>query len=324
VPIYISLGIIVNIIWASAILIPYIMIDTDPLLIALGRYFAYGGVSLVLMLLNYKNWPGLNAKQWRTAFYMGFYGNLGYYLLVTSSIHFAGITLAALIIGGLPVSLIIAGNFVEKSFSHRKLLTPVTLILLGMLLLTLGHDNNAVVGSNPLLGAMLAFAGLAMWTYYAIANTLFLKKNSNISAHNWSLAIGVACLVEAAIVTPMLSLVTDMNFAEQLSNQSALLRLVCGSLFLGVIVSWLATLVWNIVTRNLPVAVAGQLIVFETIASLFYGYITDMRLPDGYETAAITLVLFGVCIGLRLAYGGANKAVTNVTGDTLPHLSPSE
>lgn len=84
-----------------------------------------------------------------------------------------------------------------------------------------------------------------------------------------------------------------------LDDAGLLLALIAASLFLGIIVSWMATVLWNRVARVLPIAMAGQLVVFETLSSLFYAFIADQRLPDPAEVASAALILTGVILSIR-------------------------
>jgi drug/metabolite transporter (DMT)-like permease len=50
-------------------------------------------------------------------------------------------------------------------------------------------------------------------------------------------------------------------------------------LTLGLCASWLGTLLWNRASKLLPTALAGQLIVFETLAAFAYAFIWRGALP---------------------------------------------
>lgn len=181
--VFVVLGILVNCIWGTAFLIPYILSEINPMVIAIGRYLVYGLVSVGLIIFARKRFQILSKRQWLVAFSLGFAGNLGYYLFLSSSIYYSGITIAALIVGILPVALIIVGNLVEKTYSFRSLALPILLILSGMLTLSLSDIESRVGNDHTLLGTGLAIASLALWTYYGIKNAHFLKLNRNYSAN---------------------------------------------------------------------------------------------------------------------------------------------
>ncbi|MDB4838077.1 DMT family transporter [Marinomonas sp.] len=296
---YITLGILVNCIWGTAFLIPYVLPETNPVVIALGRYLSYGILSISLIFLRRKHWQTLTHSQWSYAFIFGFMGNFGYYLLLASSIQFGGIVTTSLIIGILPVSLLIAGNLIERHIPFKRLVLPVLLILSGMLALSAQHKTGSQAAPNYLWGCVFAVSALVMWTYFGVANARFLKQNQEITSNTWALAIGVGCLLQCLVGIPFIIIFTDWFSFFVTDSYSNLLSLLGLSIFLGVIVSWLAALLWNRASRNLPIGLCGQLLVFETLSSLTYGFIADWRLPDVMELTAICLVITGVFIVLR-------------------------
>jgi hypothetical protein len=51
---------------------------------------------------------------------------------------------------------------------------------------------------------------------------------------------------------------------------------------------------WNRASRLLPLTMIGQMIVFETVFALLYGFVWEARLPDLLESLAIACLLSGV------------------------------
>jgi drug/metabolite transporter (DMT)-like permease len=70
-------------------------------------------------------------------------------------------------------------------------------------------------------------------------------------------------------------------------------------LTLGFASSWLGTLCWNASCQRLPAAVSGQLIVFETLAALAFGYAYRQQWPDALSAVGIALLVAGVLLGVR-------------------------
>jgi drug/metabolite transporter (DMT)-like permease len=71
------------------------------------------------------------------------------------------------------------------------------------------------------------------------------------------------------------------------------------NLGLAVGASWLGNGLWNAASKRLPLTLSGQMIVFETLFALLYAFIYDQRLPRPLETAAILLLVAGVCWSVR-------------------------
>src|SRR6202012_20575 len=72
------------------------------------------------------------------------------------------------------------------------------------------------------------------------------------------------------------------------------------NLVLAIGASWLGNGLWNAAAKRLPLTLSGQMIVFETLFALVYGFIYDGRLPRGLEIAAIALLLIGVSWSVSL------------------------
>jgi drug/metabolite transporter (DMT)-like permease len=68
---------------------------------------------------------------------------------------------------------------------------------------------------------------------------------------------------------------------------------------IGLAASWLGTLLWNQASRLLPTSLAGQLIVFETLAALAYGFAWRGEPPAPAAVVGIGLLVLGVMLGVR-------------------------
>ncbi|WP_349290209.1 hypothetical protein [Pseudomonas lundensis] len=67
----------------------------------------------------------------------------------------------------------------------------------------------------------------------------------------------------------------------------------------AVVGSWFGNRMWNAASRRLPLTLSGQLIVFETLFALFYGFVFLQRWPTALETLAVLLLLSGVSWAVR-------------------------
>ena len=68
---------------------------------------------------------------------------------------------------------------------------------------------------------------------------------------------------------------------------------------------------WNRMTRLLPLTLVGQMILFETLFALIYGFLWEQRFPTLLEAAAFVLVVLSVttCLAAHRARGTASAAV---------------
>lgn len=126
---------------------------------------------------------------------------------------------------------------------------------------------------------------------------------------------GTAFLALVAAALPVLALaggdavIPRARFGADTAG--ALLPLIAGGAALGVVVSWGGTTLWNQASERLPVSLAGQLIVFETISGLTYVFIAESRTPPALELLGITALLGGVLLGIhRMAPASAEPSAT--------------
>lgn len=294
---YIWAGIAVNFIWGIAFLVPYILPDTSPVLIVFGRYFVYGLLSIAIMVRVRRV---LARKHWRKAMVLAFTGNVGYFFCMALSVQLAGVAIAALIIGTLPVVIAVYGNAVERTVDGRHLVGPLALILLGLMTI---NGFEFISAKTPedidqlLVGVALACVALILWAHYAIQNALYLKRCPDLNCVDWANGIGVACMVQVG-----LGLGLYMAFANpEVLTQGVphMNKLIALSIVMGIVVSWLATHWWNLASRHVPMALVGQLIVFETISSLIYAALADQAWPPTIVFVSAITVVFGVVWSIR-------------------------
>jgi drug/metabolite transporter (DMT)-like permease len=55
--------------------------------------------------------------------------------------------------------------------------------------------------------------------------------------------------------------------------------------------SLIANALWNSAAQGLPVAIGGQLIIFETLCTLLFGYMRAWTVPSMAETLGMIMVL---------------------------------
>lgn len=77
------------------------------------------------------------------------------------------------------------------------------------------------------------------------------------------------------------------------------------ALFLAFVGPWVANALWNASAKHLPMAISGQMIVFETICALLYGYLLAWQLPNEAEAFGILLILSGIFWTIRAEGRGA-------------------
>lgn len=69
---------------------------------------------------------------------------------------------------------------------------------------------------------------------------------------------------------------------------------------MGLAGSWFATWCWVIASRRLPLALAAQLIVAETVFGLAYGFMFEGRFPSPAEAIGAAMQFAGVCSAIAV------------------------
>ncbi|WP_431046888.1 DMT family transporter [Streptomyces sp. P1-3] len=294
-------GISANLIWGLAFLIPVLFPASDAVALALGRYLFFGVVSVGIMIFTRgTGMRGLGRRVWFTAMAFAFAGHLGYYFFLVQGITHAGAPITTVIIGTLPVTVALTGNWVRKEFPFSRLLVPLGFITVGLVLVNLmevdwgtalsGHD-----GTTWVIGIASALTALGLWTWYAVANANFLREHPEISSSAWSTLMGVCTLALSLVALPIAAVSGEVHTGRA----DSLLPMLIGSLVLGVLVSWVGTVLWNRSSGLVPISIAGQLAVVQVIAGLIYVFTWDGRMPPLLELAGIALLIGGVLLAIQ-------------------------
>ena len=300
--------------WGLVFVAPLLLPEYPPALLAVGRYLAFGLICLPLARLDWADLRALTRADWWEAAKLSAIGNFIYYLALAAAIQWAGNPLVSVIIGTLPVVIAVVSNRRNAArdghLPWRRLLPSLLAIALGLAcvnqteLAALGQGD----GVRYAQGAALAVLALACWTWYPIRNADWLRAHADRSPRAWATAQGLVTLPMA-----LLGLLA-LGLWQGLPGMPAEIALPLGPrpeafialmLAMGLLASWGGTLCWNEASQRLPTNLAGQLIVFETLAALAYGYGLRGQAPAGLAMLGIALLVAGVCWALRVqARGG--------------------
>jgi len=291
--------------WGLVFVAPLLLPDYPATLLTFGRYLAFGLVTLPIAWWQREKLRKLTRADWWLAARLSLIGNIAYYLALSAAIQLAGAPLPTLIIGTLPVVIAVCSNLGHRQFSWARLLPSLLLIGLGLLCVN-ADQLERLDAKNTLnaylMGAALAVAANAAWTWYPIHNARWLRAHPSRTSMTWATAQGMVTLPMALLgllaSIAYLKMTGDARFAESLWGPQPL-EFWLLMVVIGFSASWLGTLLWNIASKNTPTALTGQLIVFETLAALGYAYLVYQRAPSGYEMAGIALLVLGVIVGVR-------------------------
>ncbi len=294
-------GVSANLIWGLAFLMPVLLPDADAVTLALGRYLVFGLVSLSIVIFTRgAGMRGLDRRIWFTGLAFAFAGHVGYYFFLVQGIRHTGAPITTVIIGTLPVTVAVTGNWVRKEFPFSRLLIPLGFITVGLVLVNLmevdwdtalsGHD-----GTTWAIGLASALTALCLWTWYAVSNAAFLRRHPEIQPSTWSTLMGVCNLALSLLALP----IAAMSGGVHIGGADSFVPLLIGSVVLGFLVSWVGTVLWNRSSGLVPISIAGQLVVIQVISGLIYVFTWDGRMPPPLELAGIALLIGGVLLALR-------------------------
>lgn len=291
-------GLIAGAFWGGVFLAPLLLADFTPLQMTAGRYLAFGLASLVLLAPTAVAVFGrMTRRDWRDLALLSLLGNIIYYVGLAVAVQNAGVAAASLIIGLLPVTITLAGARPGEGVPLRRLAAPLAVLAAGVVCINIDvfRTGSAVPVSRLALGVLAAGVALAVWTVYAIWNARRLAATPNFTSHEWSLLTGVVTgglslvLIVPAFVLPGVA---------HVSSAWALFWSVSLAVALGA--SVIGNGLWNAASRLLPLSLSGQLIVFETLFALLYGFLHEGRWPRPLESVAIGLMLVGVLWSVSL------------------------
>ncbi len=266
--------------------------------ITAGRFFIYGCISLLLILpfrraLRTKiGWADI---KWLLV--LAALGNVIYHVFLALAVYWAGIAPSALVVGLLPITISIAGSRDADAIRLRPLAGPLAVLAVGIVcidfdLFGTASDRSWLVKAA---GLLCAFAALALWTAYAVANARYLSRRPAFSSSEWSLLSGVA---SGALAIPLGIFAFGYPAQHDPDRNWAVFGGV--TVFMAMASSVIGNGFWNAASRRLPLTFLGQLIVFETLFGLLYGFLYDGRWPRPLEWAAIVLLPGGVLWSARL------------------------
>lgn len=294
--------------WGFVFLAPELARPFSPLTLTIGRYLFYGVLSAVLLAPRWRRTMAtLAMREWRGLASLALVGNLLYYVLLSTAVRKGGMATTSLIMGFLPVAVTIIGSRDQGAIPLRRLAPSLVLcaggaVCIGWQALVVPASGGA---EQQLLGLLCAVGALASWTWYAVSNSRWLQRLPDVTAHDWNLLTGIATGALTLALIPVAAMTEHMNH-----DSADWLRLAAVSAGLALLASIAGSALWNRMSQLLPLTLVGQMILFETLFALLYGFAWEQRLPTLLETAAFALVSASVisCIAMHRLPGDLDAA----------------
>lgn len=302
-------GVAAGAFWGLVFLAPQVLGSFSALQLSAARYLAYGVVAMLLLVPRWRALTGrLGRAEWLALVYLSLLGNILYYLFLASAVQWAGGASTSLIIGLLPVVVTLAGARDEGSVKLSSLMAPLALCLSGVGLVgvqALSAEHAATDLATRAAGLLCAFGALASWSAYSVRNSRWLARRPDISSHDWSLLTGI---VTGALA--LLLVVPAFSHGMNGHDGSDWLRFWAVAAGVAIFASVVGNAFWNRASRLLPLTLTGQMIIFETLFALLYGFLWEQRWPTRLEVLAIVCLVSGVlwCASLHRNHGGTAEA----------------
>jgi drug/metabolite transporter (DMT)-like permease len=295
--------------WGLVFLAPELARDFPPLWLAAGRYLAYGLIAAALIGPKLGTLRArIGRREWLGLAWLALTGNTLYYVLLSAAVQTGGVAMTSLVIGFLPVVVTLIGSRDRDAAPLRKLLPSILFCIGGAV--CIGWQAIAAPGAGSArggeIGLLCAIGALASWTTYAVCNSRWLARLPGVSAHDWNLLTGVATGAQSLVLIPVALAVNGANHPG-----AAWARFAGVSIGVAVLASMGGNALWNRMSRLLPLTLVGQMILFETMFALVYGFLWERRPPLPLELAAFVLVTLSVvtCVAAHRRTPGEELAL---------------
>lgn len=301
-------GLAAGALWGLVFLAPELASEFSPLQLAAGRYLAYGALAAVLLAPRWRAVSNaIGRREWVALSWLSVLGNTLYYVLLASAVQLGGVTMTSVVVGFLPVAVTVIGSRDHGAVPLRRLIPSLVMGAGGVACIAWQSLDAAAPCSETkaMVGLACAVGALVSWTAYAVWNGRWLARMQHVSAHDWSLLTGVATGAQAVLLAIPAALIGAGAHAS-----AEWMRFIAVSAGVAIFASIVGNAFWNRASRLLPLTLVGQMILFETLFALLYGFLWEQRWPTTAELAAIALMVASVvtCVSAHRPRQGAAHA----------------
>ncbi|MFA6118623.1 MAG: DMT family transporter [Parachlamydiales bacterium] len=299
-------------IWGLIYVVPQFMNGFTSIEVVLGRYSMYGLISsLIFLKSKIKGTCSYPRAIWIKALFFSLIITIGYYTFVVLSLRFSSPAICTLVLGISPIAIAFYGNWKQKETSFKSLIIPSFLILIGLLIINSEYFEKSDSLYSYILGIVCCILALIAWSWYVVANSRFLKQHPEIRSSDWSTLVGLSTLFWVFVFIIFLTMFfkNQFHFNKFFVPGPDLTHFLIGSILLGLLCSWVGAYLWNKASLLLPVSLAGQLTIFETIFGILFVYIIERHRPPIVESLGVIVLIAAIVYGVRGFY--KNKTFDN-------------
>lgn len=290
-------GMLAGALWGGIFLAPKLVPDFSALQLSTARYLTYGLISLIIIGPRLKRVSAhFGAREWFALGWLSMIGNIAYYVFISTAVKLSGVAFTSIIIGFLPVAVTVIGSRDHGAVSLKRLWPSLAFGAIGIIGISWQSLTESETGldMSRILGLACALGALASWTAFAVGNARWLSRLHDVSADDWNMMTGV---VTGALALALA--IPAFIFGENTHGTEDCLHFAAVAAGLGFTASILGNALWNRMSRLLPLTMVGQMILFETLFALLYGFLWEGRGPTLVEVVAICSVVLSVVLCMR-------------------------
>ncbi|SCX99123.1 DMT family transporter [Rhizobium sp. NFACC06-2] len=290
-------GMLAGALWGGIFLAPKLVPDFSALQLSTARYLTYGLISLIIIGPRLKRVSAhFGAREWFALGWLSMIGNIAYYVFISTAVKLSGVAFTSIIIGFLPVAVTVIGSRDHGAVSLKRLWPSLAFGAIGIIGISWQSltESDTGLDMSRILGLACALGALASWTAFAVGNARWLSHLHDVSADDWNMMTGV---VTGALALALA--IPAFIFGENTHGTEDWLHFAAVAAGLGFTASILGNALWNRMSRLLPLTMVGQMILFETLFALLYGFLWEGRGPTLVEIVAICSVVLSVVLCMR-------------------------
>ncbi|WP_321913243.1 DMT family transporter [Paraburkholderia sp. J11-2] len=301
--------------WSLNFVAPYVVGPYTIYDMAVTRFLLSGILGLLLFVAVKDRGARTATGDWLVAAWLGFVGYVGYFVTIMAAVRFAGPIIPPAIVATVPVVLAIAGNQGPQATSWRVLSLPLGFIALGLVMVNWPGLIAALNGlsASVIAGVAISFGAVSLWTAFALSNRNALKKRPTMDPRKWTAMMMIGGAIEIALFVPVATHLSLLNFASLGLQWPAFGIILLSSLVLAAVGSIAGSWAWTIASKRLPIGLAGQLIVTETVFATSFGLVASRRWPTFNEAVGVGAIVCGVVLALKVRPSSAVEAEEVVT-----------
>lgn len=273
--------------WGAVFVAPGLAPLAPALLLATGRFVAFGAVSVPQLR------RVLRADvPWGRVLAHALTGSVLYYALVALSVRLAGPTVAVATIGLVPVAMALISARGRRgretgSAGVLGLLPALVLVGIGQVLLHVGPGQDWSPGA--LVGLGLAVLALISWSWYGLDSHRLLHDRPDLAP----VLAGAQGLAAGALALPAAVALLAIDGIPQQP-----VRTLAVVLFLGLVSSWLAVRLWHAAAGHLSPVLVSQLMALETAWGFVFSAIAEGALPGPFALTGEVAIVGGVTLAV--------------------------